>query len=88
VKNQINYICVVELKFDIPFQQLLKLVKSLTPKQSERLRQELESAALLEEENDEFIKFLLKGPVYLKDDINQIMKNRNNFMDEGLINNS
>ncbi len=69
----------MELKFDIPFQQLLKLVKSLTPNQRERLRQELESGAPLKEENDEFIKFLLKGPVYSKDDINQIMKNRNNI---------
>ena len=61
----------MEMRFDIPFQQLLSLVKALTPNQRERLRQELDENTPNQEEHNEFIDFLLKGPVYSKSDIIQ-----------------
>ena len=53
----------MEMRFNIPFQELLMLVRALTPNQRERLRKELDEISPLQEENDEFIDFLLKGPV-------------------------
>jgi hypothetical protein len=55
---------------------LLTLVKSLSPKQKERLRQELQKETSFRDENDEFLKILLNGPVYSKEEINQIEANR------------
>ncbi len=66
----------MELRFNIPFQQLLTLVKSLSPKQKERLRQELQKETSFRDENDEFLKILLNGPVYSKEEIKQIEANR------------
>jgi hypothetical protein len=66
----------MELRFNIPFQELLTLVKALTPKQRERLRQELDEGTPVQQENNEFIDFLLKGPVYSKEDIRLIEENR------------
>ena len=65
----------MEMRFDIPFQQLLSLVKALTPNQRERLRQELDENTPNQEEHNEFIDFLLKGPVYSKSDIKTIEEN-------------
>lgn len=66
----------MELRFNIPFQQLLTLVKSLSPKQKERLRLELQKETSFRDENDEFLKILLNGPVYSKEEIKQIEANR------------
>ena len=66
----------MELRFNIPFQELLTLVKALTPKQRERLRQELDEGTPVQQENNEFIDFLLKGPVYSKEEIRLIEENR------------
>ena len=66
----------MELRFNIPFQELLTLVKALTPKQRERLRQELDEGTPVQQENNEFIDFLLKGPVYSKEEIRVIEENR------------
>jgi len=76
---QKSYICFMELKLNMPFQQLLTLIKSLTPKQRERLKKELDEPTPLNDRNDDFIGFLLKGPIYSKDDIDQIMENRNSI---------
>jgi hypothetical protein len=66
----------MEMRFNIPFQELLALVKALSPGQREKLRQELDKGAQYPEENDNFIDFLLNGPVYSKDDIKLIESNR------------
>ena len=66
----------MEMRFNIPFQELLTLVKALTPKQRERLRQELDEGTPIKQENDEFIDFLLKGTVYSKEEIRIIEENR------------
>jgi hypothetical protein len=66
----------VELRFNIPFQELLNLVKGLSPKQRERLRQELNCEEPTQDKNVEFIDFLLNGPVYSKEEIKEIERNR------------
>lgn len=67
----------MEIKVQVPFQQLLTLVKSLTPAQKARLRKVLdEEKSAAEPEKDEFIDFLLNGPVYSEKDIAIIEENR------------
>ena len=65
------------MKVQIPFQQLLTLVRNLSPKQKAQLRKELsEEKPQVEPEKDEFIDFLIKGPVCSKKDIAIIEENR------------
>ena len=66
----------MELRFNIPFQELLTIVKALSPSQRERLKQELEEEPPIQEKNNQFIEFLLEGPVYSKDEIKKIELNR------------
>jgi hypothetical protein len=67
----------MEITVQLPFQQLLTIVKTLTPAQKAQLRKELEEekpAATPEEDN--FIQFLLNGPVYSDEDLSIIEENR------------
>ena len=66
----------MEMKVQVPFQQLLTMVKRLTPAQRERLRQELADKRPLKNDKDEFIEYLLNGPVYSDQEINEIEENR------------
>jgi hypothetical protein len=66
----------MEMKVQVPFQQLLKLVKSLTPGQKARLRQELSKEQPTMTEKDGFIDYLLNGPVYSDKEIDVIEQNR------------
>ena len=66
----------MEIKLDIPFQQLLTVVKTLTPSQKAKLRQELTEEASDKEDKSEFIEMLMNGPVYSKKDIQTIEDNR------------
>jgi hypothetical protein len=67
----------MELKVEVPFSQLLTLVKTLTPTEKAILRKELdESKQTVNNTNDSFIEFLLKGPVYNEEDIAIIEENR------------
>jgi hypothetical protein len=45
----------MEMKVQVPFQQLLSLVKRLTPAQRARLRQELVDKKPVQKDKDEFI---------------------------------
>jgi hypothetical protein len=65
----------MEAKTLIPFPQLIKVVKSLTPSQKAKLRKEL-NEDLPVKRKEEFIKLLLNGPVYGKKDIKIIEANR------------
>jgi hypothetical protein len=70
----------MEMNVQIPFQQLLKLVQMLSPVQKARLRKVLdESPATAMRQQDEFIDFLLQGPVYGEKDIAVIEENRNSI---------
>ncbi len=62
----------MEMNLEIPFQQLLSAVKTLTPAEKARLKQELAE----EEDKSVFIEMLLKGPVYTEEQIQTIEENR------------
>jgi hypothetical protein len=64
------------MKVQVPFQQLLSLVKRLTPAQRARLRQELVDKKPVQKDKDEFIEYLLNGPVYSEKEINVIEENQ------------
>lgn len=66
----------MEIKLDIPFQQLLTVVKTLTPSQKAKLKQELSEEESAKEVKSAFIEMLLKGPVYSEKDIQTIEENR------------
>lgn len=66
----------MEMKVQVPFQQLLTIVKTLTPIQKAKLRAELNEQKVEEKPQDDFIEYLLKGPVYNDKDIQVIEENR------------
>ena len=66
----------MEMKVQVPFQQLLSLVKRLTPAQRARLRQELVDKKPFQKDKDEFIDYLLNGPVYSEKEIKVIEENQ------------
>ena len=66
----------MEMKVQVPFQQLLTLVKSLTPGQKARLRQELAEEEPTINDKDGFIEYLLNGPVYSDKELQVIEENR------------
>ena len=65
----------MEMKVQVPFQELLTIVKKLTPSQKAKLRAEL-NAEQVETKQDDFIDYLLKGPVYKDKDLQIIEENR------------
>ncbi len=65
------------MKVQIPFQQLLTLVKTLSPEQKAKLRQELfENEKINANSNADFTKVLLNGPVFTYNQIKTIKENR------------
>jgi hypothetical protein len=66
----------MEIKVQVPFQQLLDIVKGLTSAQRARLRQELEEEKPTYNNQDDFINYLLNGPVYTDKEIEVIEANR------------
>ena len=67
--DKTSYFRNMETKSDIPFQQLLAVVKALTPSQKAKLKQELSEEDSAKEDKSAFIEMLLKGPVYSEKDI-------------------
>ena len=66
----------MEIKLQIPFDKLLTAIKTLTPNQKARLKQELNEVNLPNDEKADFIETLLKGPVYTEKEIQTIEENR------------
>ena len=66
----------MEMKVKIPFQQILTVVKTLSPAQKARLRQELSETKKRENKQSEFTKLLLNGPVFTDKQIQTIEENR------------
>lgn len=66
----------MEMKVQVPFQQLLTIVKTLTPSQKAKLRAELNEEQVETKQQDDFIEYLLKGPVYNDKDLQIIEENR------------
>ena len=65
----------MEMKVQIPFQQLLTAVRSLTPTQKERLKQELTDKDSVKADKATYIDMLLNGPVFTEDEIKVIEEN-------------
>lgn len=65
----------MELKVQVSFQQLLTMVKTLTPSQKAKLRAELNEEQVETIQQNDFIEYLLKGPVYNDKDIQMIEEN-------------
>ncbi len=72
----------MELKIDIGYEQLLRLVKQLPAAKMVQLKSEL-SENLIEEksksDNSEFQNFLLNGPVMTDNEYEQFLENRKWF---------
>ena len=66
----------MEMTVQIPFEQLLTAVKTLTPTQKARLKQELIEEKSATEDKAAFIETLLNGPVYSEKEIQVIEENR------------
>lgn len=66
----------MEMKVQVPFNQLLTVVRALTPGQKAKLRAELSEEKVLTNQNNDIIEYLLNGPVYDEKDINIIEENR------------
>ena len=66
----------MEIKLQVPFQQLLDIVKSLTSAEKEKLRKELDKEKSDDNNQNDFINYLLNGPVYSEEDIKVIEENR------------
>ena len=66
----------MEMNLEIPFQQLLTAVKTLTPAQKAKLKQELTEDETGKEDKSVFIEMLLKGPVFTDEQIETIEENR------------
>ncbi len=64
------------MKVQVPFQQLLTIVKTLTPSQKAKLRAELSEEQMVTNQNDDIIEYLLSGPVYDAEDIRFIEENK------------
>lgn len=64
------------MKVQVPFQQLLTIVKTLTPSQKAKLRAELSEEQMVTNQNDDIIEYLLSGPVYDAEDIRLIEENK------------
>lgn len=65
----------MEMKVQVPFQELLTIVKTLTPTQKAKLRAELDEVHVVTKKQDEFIEFLLSGPIYSEEELDVIVEN-------------
>jgi Tfp pilus assembly PilM family ATPase len=68
----------MQLEINIPFQQLLDLIKSLPKSQQQILRVELEKVAV-NSSTTTLEELLLSGPVAQKEDLDRIRTNRKSF---------
>jgi hypothetical protein len=65
----------MDIKLQIPFQQLLDAIKKLTPAQKARLKQELLYPPKNEDNDSNFTQLLLNGPVFTDKQIQTIKEN-------------
>ena len=66
----------MEMKVEIPFRQLLTAVKTLTPSQRKRLKEELSDEKKEKGDKAAYIEMLLHGPVFTDKEIQTIEDNR------------
>ena len=70
---------IMEMKVQIPFQQLLAVIKNLSPNQKIKLRKELDAELSVSSEKDGYLEMLLNGPVYSEADIQNVEENKNSI---------
>ncbi len=66
----------MEMKVQVPFKQLLTIVKTLTPSQKAKLMAELQDEQIVSKQKDDFFETLLNGPVASKKQLDIISANR------------
>ena len=66
----------MKVKVQIPFQQLLAAVKTLSSSQKAKLRQVLSEKSETRKDKEAFIEMLINGPVYTEEEIQIIEENR------------
>lgn len=66
----------MEMNVQIPFEQLLTAIKSLTPTEKARLKQELNEEKSAIEDKATYIEMLLNGPIFTEEQIQTIEENR------------
>ncbi len=66
----------MELKLDIPFQQLLDLVKNLPVREKGILKEELDKNSKPEIDREEFRKLLLQAPTFSNKQLKAIKQAR------------
>jgi len=64
------------MKIQIPFQELLLALKTLSPSQKARVRMELSEDKPIKDDKAAFIEMLLNGPVYSDEQIQAIEETR------------
>jgi len=64
------------MEVQIPFEQILTAIKTLTPTQKAKLKQELNEEKSVSKDKTAFIEMLLNGPVYTEEQIQTIEENR------------
>jgi len=69
----------MSLNSKITFNQILKVVKSLTPSQKDRLLVVLSESTTKPKQRSELTELLLSGPVFSKKQIDLIMHDRKSF---------
>lgn len=66
----------MEIKVQLPFQQLLDIIKSLPFSEKALLRKELDKEQFNQKNEGDFLQYLLNGPVYNEEEIQTIEENR------------
>lgn len=66
----------MQIQVNIGIEQLIELVKTLPEKDIDKLKTELEKKKTTTNDREEFLSFLMKGPVFSKKQINSIAKTR------------
>lgn len=66
----------MELKSDRAVDQIMELIEQLPKKKLIKLREKLDQKAASNQNAEDLKKFLLKGPVFNKTQLEQIRKNR------------
>jgi hypothetical protein len=64
------------LKAEIPFKQILTVVKTLSPSQKDQLKAVLSEPKSTPKKQSDLTKLLLSGPVFSKKQIDVIKQNR------------
>ncbi len=66
----------MEVKLDIPFEQLLRVIRQLSPAQRKKIKAELDSALASKAAGRSLQELLLDGPVFSKDQLDRMAETR------------